>query len=315
MGRRQVGEAAINRTSLFVALGVVVALGVGVAVGILVSDGDDASEALPSVLFVQQATGGEYRPAGDSGDATLVLHGVAPRTAYFSDRPDRVAGSTSTRDLVDSTDLFSDDPPNAALVVDGSDSSHADEAAFVVELRDPVYDAPSATVEYSVRPLTSATGGLAHFDARRDEPPASFEHASLFIDSAALPPGPSGTDDPTEPEGPAGPEGSEGPEGPQPPPGPLGGNEAGIQVSVRDASGLPVRGATVSLQCPECTGTPAPAPGTTDGSGNATFVVDLSGEIDFSGSFVVTATDGSTSATQDADVTGGTYTPVTITLG
>ena len=64
-------------------------------------------------MFVQTASGIV------SNGASITLHGVAPATLYFSDRPQRVVGHMSTADFVDlwgeGDNSFATDPPNAVL--------------------------------------------------------------------------------------------------------------------------------------------------------------------------------------------------------
>merc|ERR1712054_7885 len=62
-------------------------------------------------LFVQTASGATL-------NGTLTMTGVGQDTTYFSDRPVRVAGRTSTEEfltLFEPSGTFSEDPPNGAL--------------------------------------------------------------------------------------------------------------------------------------------------------------------------------------------------------
>ena len=91
--------------------------------------GGDPSLAL---LFVQSADGGEL-----SG-STLTLSGVSENTAWFSDRPYRETGVTSTADFVSAwgagPDPFSLEPPNA----DFSCEVGGEVVNYFVELTNPV---------------------------------------------------------------------------------------------------------------------------------------------------------------------------------
>src|SRR5271156_5310640 len=64
-------------------------------------------------LFVQSAQ------KVTSGDGSFTLHGLAPSTLMFSDRPQRIVGHLTTAQFVDSwghgENSFLDDPPNAVL--------------------------------------------------------------------------------------------------------------------------------------------------------------------------------------------------------
>lgn len=66
-------------------------------------------------LLVQNAEGVVLR------DGRLTLKGVAPHTLYFSDRPDRIVGRTTTKAYVDHWSVgknnFAADPPNAVLAI------------------------------------------------------------------------------------------------------------------------------------------------------------------------------------------------------
>ena len=70
-------------------------------------------------------------------DDKLTLHGLAPTTLFFSDRPDRVTGHCSTPEFVTSwdqgEDSFASNPPNAALSIFHEDSV----SDVVVELMNP----------------------------------------------------------------------------------------------------------------------------------------------------------------------------------
>lgn len=142
-------------------------------------------------LFVQSADGGTLVPAPDDPDVYLLtLKGARPTTTYFSDRPYRLSGYIETGDFVASwsdasDDSFLQDPPNAALQIDGADPS-AD--VVIVELEQALHDPATATLKYRVRLVQKATDSVPLFHARADAAralPASFGPASLFIDSWA----------------------------------------------------------------------------------------------------------------------------------
>jgi hypothetical protein len=54
-----------------------------------------------------------------SGNDTLTLHGIAPSTLFFSDRPQRVVGHLTSRKFVNQWGVgensFAEDPPNAVV--------------------------------------------------------------------------------------------------------------------------------------------------------------------------------------------------------
>jgi hypothetical protein len=74
-----------------------------------------ADDGLVELLFVQEAAGAELN--GDS----LVLVDVKPRTLFFADRPEDIAGYLGYREYVDMVyngpDNFVENPPNATLMV------------------------------------------------------------------------------------------------------------------------------------------------------------------------------------------------------
>jgi hypothetical protein len=143
-----------------------------------------------SILFVQIAAGGNWTPnPGYSELFTLTLDHAVAQTIYFSDRPERIVGTVSTRQFLDNLGFTTADPPNAALVAQTGEG----EAVVVVELFAPRYeetfgDAPSATLTYNARVLANySEEGLSGFAAQQslEEFPEAFESASLFIDDCA----------------------------------------------------------------------------------------------------------------------------------
>lgn len=134
------------------------------------------------LLFVQEAESGTFTQEGDV--YKLSLSGVDAQTLYFADRPNRLAGYVMTQDLLnewnEGTDSFQSDPPNAAISVEGQ------EAASVVELANPVYDAEAGTLTYdaTIIPEKSAAFSQMTVDAG-SELPATFGATRLFIDSSA----------------------------------------------------------------------------------------------------------------------------------
>ena len=72
-------------------------------------------DGLVELLFVQEAASAELV------DTTLTLTGVKPRTLFFADRPEDIAGYLTYQEYVDMVykgpDNFVDDPPNATLMI------------------------------------------------------------------------------------------------------------------------------------------------------------------------------------------------------
>ncbi|MFN8028038.1 MAG: hypothetical protein U0W40_17240 [Acidimicrobiia bacterium] len=140
-----------------------------------------------SVLGVVHADSGRY------ADGKLTLSGVdAP--VWFADRPGREAG---TLDLKEFTKLFfrGDDPPNAAVVIDGAPASHD---VVIVELSQPKVNMKAGTVTIAAKEIPEVDKllvvdhpHLAPYAADADPKlPAKFGAVSMFVDDAAnvLPP-------------------------------------------------------------------------------------------------------------------------------
>jgi hypothetical protein len=118
-------------------------------------EADPSSET--SYLFVQNAHGVE------SSAGTLPLKMVSPTTVYFTDRPARIPGHSSTADFLrlwgEGDDSFDADPPNASLSMIGGESEIED---VVVALSNPRLEGPDLT--YDIRTLEGTlpkTGGAA----------------------------------------------------------------------------------------------------------------------------------------------------------
>ncbi|HUK78926.1 MAG TPA: hypothetical protein VL117_15220 [Thermoleophilia bacterium] len=131
---------------------------------------DDIEQTLEEIeaMFVQVARGMTIH-----GDR-LTLHGLAPATLYFSDRPQRVVGHLSARQFVDEWDKgensFAADPPNAVLSFLDADGETPDDA--IVVIKNPGLEGDK--ISYTVQVLE---GKL----------PAKAESCSLFIDPFGRP--------------------------------------------------------------------------------------------------------------------------------
>lgn len=140
----------------------------------------DVGDPAPDYLYVVIADAGSLA-AGENGALLLTLTGVATRGTYFSDRPERDAGSLAIDDLM--AEIFVPDlsAPNAALVAGRDD----DEFTLALTLTEPVYDAAAATLSFAVSPLEELPAGLSHLDADSDpdSAPSDFQPVELFIDS------------------------------------------------------------------------------------------------------------------------------------
>ena len=80
---------------------------------------DNSGEEIVQLLFVQESEG--FRSDGSS----MTLVGVNPRTLWFSNRPQEMAGFLSFDEFVDlvatGPDNFEEDPPNATLIILGDE--------------------------------------------------------------------------------------------------------------------------------------------------------------------------------------------------
>ena len=138
----------------------------------------------PTTLFLQSFQQGSVAPKdGEEGTYTVTLEQGLGQTIHFSDRPDRLVGTTPTPQFLAGLGFPPDNPPNAALVVDG-DEGETDIA--VVELFNPSYDEDTHTAAYDVKVLAAWEDSLEV--GFHEEPadlallPSSFGSAHLFID-------------------------------------------------------------------------------------------------------------------------------------
>ncbi len=108
------------------------------------------------------------------------------QTIYFSDRPERIVGTSPTTTFLAGLGFSAENPPNAALVVEPL-PSETDIA--VVELFNPVYDEATHTATYDVKALAEwrdALGvGLTEEPADLAALGSSFGAAHLFIDDCS----------------------------------------------------------------------------------------------------------------------------------
>jgi hypothetical protein len=102
-------------------------------------------------LSIQSAQSGSISPINDTA-YLLELNNVSDKTILFSDRPNRIVTTIGTNDFMSSwsvgDDSFSEDSPNAVLIVD--DLQEQDTSTVV--LFDPVYDENKQTLRYEVTP-------------------------------------------------------------------------------------------------------------------------------------------------------------------
>jgi hypothetical protein len=104
----------------------------------------------------------------------MTLHGVAPTTLFFSDRPKRIVGHGATEAYVSAwtqgDDSFAADPPNATLSILGNEGGEVEDV--VVTLKNPRLKDGNLT--YTVTVLDGVI-------------PASGGASALFIDLIGAP--------------------------------------------------------------------------------------------------------------------------------
>jgi len=147
---------------------------------------DAAAEgtSAPAMLFVQTYQSGTITPTeGVDGRYTLTLEQGHGQTIYFSDRPDRIVGADTTPRFLEGMPFPSDNPPNAALVVE---TAPGETDVAVVELFNPLYDPVTQGVTYEVEVLANwqAELGMEFTEAPTDLAALapSFGSTQLFID-------------------------------------------------------------------------------------------------------------------------------------
>jgi hypothetical protein len=127
-----------------------------------------ADDGLVELLFVQEAGGIHF------ADGRLTLTDLNPRTLFFADRPDDVAGFLTYREYVDlvysGPDNFEEEPPNATLLtIDGE---------TMIE----------TVLELSAKPVMDGEDMVfASVKLILGEPPVEGVRAVLFIDTVGRP--------------------------------------------------------------------------------------------------------------------------------
>jgi hypothetical protein len=143
----------------------------------------DATRKIP-FLFVQTFQSGSITPVeGVDGRYTLSLGAGTGQTIYFSDRPERIVGTSPTPEFLEGLGFLPDNPPNAALV---AETSPGETDVAVVELFAPLYDPITQGVIYEVEVLanwqTSLELGFSEAPTDLAALAPSFGAAQLFID-------------------------------------------------------------------------------------------------------------------------------------
>ena len=139
------------------------------------------AKANQNYLMVQSAQTADIKQNQNSNTYTVTLENVSPYVSYFSERPDRKAGTMHIDEFLklwthQGKDSFSANPPNADLHATQIMSS-SEAINFPIELTNPVYNHESKTLSYTATPLK---GSKLIPDL------AKVQHVLLFIDQVCL---------------------------------------------------------------------------------------------------------------------------------
>ena len=158
------------------------------------STGSSATTAAMKMLMVQQGGDCVLRRLTSSNSTTLqlVCAGISLTTTYFSERPNRRAGTGTTTEFVKQfPTLFASSPPNAAITCSlGGTSSLMVVTLTAAEL---VGTTPARRLEYTIKQSVSqreassvAMDTVLHLDNNNNEQATmawELGACSLFIDS------------------------------------------------------------------------------------------------------------------------------------
>jgi hypothetical protein len=179
-----VGESVVGLAAG--ALGAAGLAGVAAAQNATPAADQSLSDPQKQFLFVQSFQKGNIVPKfGVAGTYTLTLEQGLGQTIYFANRPERTVGTLPTPDFLAGLGFPTDNPPNAALVLE---AGPGDEDIAVVELFNPRYDIDSHTATYDIQVLQHHE----RLDMTFQEQPTdlaelhpTFGAAHLFIDDCA----------------------------------------------------------------------------------------------------------------------------------
>jgi len=154
-------------------------------VGLLLLAPAASAATTPTILYSADARGAIVTASGATHRVSLP---AGTRATWFSDRPERRAGTTTLARIVGiwTASGFTADPPNAALLLTqrGATRTH------VVALTDPRLR--NGRVSFRIRAVRGGEeAGHAHRHALRA---GRYARASLFIDDAAFSPCPASSD-------------------------------------------------------------------------------------------------------------------------
>jgi hypothetical protein len=129
----------------------------------------------PQFLAIQHAQSGTISDI-NSTSYTLQLNDLAEKTILFSDRPNRIVVTETTRAFVGNwtsgEDSFQVDPPNAALVL----TDDQEDDVFEIELFNPTYNEDENAIRFDFSVLGNATSS--------PDLPSNLGKSVLIIDSS-----------------------------------------------------------------------------------------------------------------------------------
>jgi len=184
MTSRSIDRRRVGRGRLIVAAAsIVLALAVGCSSTSLNSETSNGGDSEASILFSVLAPTMDVSVSGDSFTMSLPADSS---TAWFTDRPERNAGSMTLADLVSmwSAQGFDTDPPNAAVAV----TVNGEQYQHVVELTNPVLTGAAVTFRVVDIGDDEAADAVAGRDATHDVSAGTFGATEVFIDNATQPP-------------------------------------------------------------------------------------------------------------------------------
>lgn len=142
-----------------------------------------------SLLFSLHGQSGSIRKSKNGKDSyTIKIKDASDRVTWFTDMPDRQAGSESVQEFIDSWETGFPDGvnPNAALEFD---DKQGNSDVVVFEMDRPVYSAKRDTLKFRAKINDDQVldGALESYSVLADDEFAkNFSSASLFIDNWVL---------------------------------------------------------------------------------------------------------------------------------
>ena len=147
------------------------------------------SAVTSSLLFSTHGSSGSFKRNRDKGSYTIKLDGLSDRITWFTDLPERKAGSADIKQFIKSwsSEYFPDGVnPNAALEFT---DKNGESDVVVFEMNRPIYSAKRDTLKFRAKINDGQVldGSLeSHSVLADDSFTKKFSESSLFIDNALL---------------------------------------------------------------------------------------------------------------------------------